>query len=250
MNWRIFVVCLSALATQDDLILDFATIYARFHSPIGEVNCGERCAPYNEYGVPFCCDTRHCVPTAYQAEWHYLQSHTDLWRLWQVDDLELMESLQTQTPEGQVLIVCQGHHNCQRHYRSITCRSFPFLPYITRQGEFIGLAYYWEYEDRCWVISNLQIVSLDYRREFIDTYDRLFAQMPDERQGFREFSTTMRRVFGRRRRAIPLLHRNGFAYKITPHNGRLRRVVVEKLPKFGDYRAAAEMPFPDELILE
>ena len=56
----------------------------------------------------------------------------------------------------------------------------------------------------------------------------------------------MRRVFGRWKRAIPLLHRNGKVYKVTPHNGRMRRVDVNRLPKFGPYRLAMQMPFPDE----
>jgi hypothetical protein len=108
------------------------------------------------------------------------------------------------------------------------------------------LSYYWEYEDRCWVISNLSIVSLEYRAEFIAAYDELFERMPAELDNFRFHSTMMRRIFGRRRRAIPLLHRNGGCYKITPRNGRLRRISPESLPKFGPYLAAAQMPFPDE----
>ena len=26
------------------------------------------------------------------------------------------------------------------------------------QGEFVGLTYYWVFEDRCWIISNMQVV--------------------------------------------------------------------------------------------
>jgi hypothetical protein len=56
----------------------------------------------------------------------------------------------------------------------------------------------------------------------------------------------MRHFFGRHRRAIPLLHRNGWIYKITPRNGRMRRVDTAELPVFGPYKIAASMPFPDE----
>ena len=41
----------------------------------------------------------------------------------------------------------------------------------------------------------------------------------------------MRDEFNKQRRAIPLLHRNGFAYKISTHNERMRRVPVESLPQ-------------------
>jgi len=228
--------------------IDYTDLYMRFHAPIAVLDCGERCAPYNELGVPFCCDTNHAVPAVYDSEWAYLQAHTDLWHLWSPDRVSDFNRLREQTPEGQVLLECLGHERCQRDYRALTCRAFPFFPYITRAGEFIGLSYYWEYEHRCWVISNLSVVTSEYRKQFIDVYDDLLEMMPEEWRNFRHQSILMRRVFGRRRRSIPLLHRNGAAYKITPRNGRMRRVPVEKLPAFGPYKIAAELPFPDEIV--
>jgi hypothetical protein len=231
---------------------DFAGLYARFHSPITALDCGSRCAPYNEKGVPFCCDIHHAVPSAYQAEWEFLQANTGLWRPWEADEFEeparqaAIARLQAQTPEGQVLIACLGHTRCQRGFRSLTCRAFPFFPYLSHEGDFLGMSYYWEYEDRCWVISHLEQVTPEYRREFLAAYDLVFERQPQERENFHRHSAVMRRIFDRRRRAIPLLHRNGGAYKITPFNGRLRRVPVESLPLFGPYKIAAAMPFPDE----
>jgi hypothetical protein len=233
------------MAENDNM--DYAEFYSRFQAPIAAFDCGQRCAPHNEWGAPFCCDTRHAIPTAYLAVLEYLERHSDLWHLWQAQQPDETARLRSQAPVGQVLIACQGNAYCQRDFRSLTCRSFPFFPYLTRQGEFIGLAYYWEYEDRCWVISNLWVVTPEYRQQFIAAYDRLFEHMPAERENFRHYSAVMRRVFGRRRRALPLLHRNGHAYKITPRGGRMRRVSLESLPAFGPYRIAAEMPFPDEM---
>ena len=226
---------------------EFAGYYAGFDAPIAALDCGDFCAPHNEGGAPFCCDTRHAVPTAYQNEWVYLQDNTDLWHLWQPEDPAEIERLQEQAPDGQVLIECLGARYCQRNFRSITCRSFPFFPYLTRQGELLGLSYYWQYEDRCWVISNLKRVSPDYISQFVAFYETLFERSPQERENFRYHSGIMRRVFGRRHRAIPLLHRNGGCYKVTPRNGRLRRISAETLPAFGPYKIAAELPFPDEL---
>lgn len=227
--------------------INFVDLYGHFNAPISEFDCGDRCAPHNERGVPFCCDTRHAVPTAYKEEWQYLEQNTDLWHLWEADSPEDTLRLQLQAPEGQVLIACLGHAACRRGFRSITCRSFPFFPYLDREGNFLGLSYYWEYEDRCWVISNLHIVTPEYRSQFIRAYDEIFNRIPEEQENFRSFSNTMRRVFGRRHRAIPLLHRNGFTYKVTPRNGRMRRIALEKLPLFGPYAVAAELPFPDEV---
>jgi hypothetical protein len=225
---------------------DFSALYLSFHAPIAALDCGAKCAPYNLRGVPFCCDTRHAIPTAYQAEWDYLQANTNLWHLWQGNASRKASSIRSSVPEGQVAIQCLGHRLCQRNFRSITCRSFPFFPYITRENEFIGLSYYWEYEDRCWVISHLSRVTPEYLGEFIHTFERLFKLVPAEQVNFRHFSTTMRRHFGRMKRAIPLLHRNGGYYKVTPRNGRLRRVDPGSLPKFGPYLIAERLPFPGE----
>jgi hypothetical protein len=229
------------------MITDFASIYARFDSPILDVDCGTRCSPHNDYGVPFCCDTSHAIPSAYTLEWDYLKANTDLWHLWDPDDLDESNRLQAETPEGQVLIECQGHLYCQRPYRSLTCRAFPFFPFITRGGEFIGLSYYWRYEDRCWVISNLDKVTIKYRNEFVDTFDRLFRDTPQELENFRFHSGIMRRVFGRAKRTIPLLHRDGKAYAVTPRDGQLNLATPESFPKFGLYEITVLLPFPDEL---
>lgn len=226
---------------------NFASLYARFEAPISALDCGKKCAPYNEHGVPFCCDTRHAVPVAYDEEWKFLQANTGLWHLWQGENAEETRELASETPDGMVLIACLGHLACQRGFRSLTCRAFPFFPYLDSEKEFIGLSYYWEYDDRCWVISNLQVVSPEYRQQFIDAFENLFAQMPPERDSYARHSAHMRRVFSRWRRTIPLLHRDGSTYKISPRSGKLRQVDAASLPKYGPYKITAQMPFPDEL---
>jgi hypothetical protein len=221
-------------------------LYSQFKTPIMALNCGEKCSPYNENGVPFCCDTQHAVPVAYDVEWDYLRENTDLWHLWHAEDREQQEDLEREVPPGMVPIACLGHSFCQRGYRSIACRSFPFFPYLTKGGEFIGISYYWEYEDRCWVISNLGQVSQEYLSEFIAAYDRLFQLVPGEVESYRYHSIRMRRVFGQRHRTIPLLHRNGNAYKISPRTGRLRKVSPSEFQRHGPYLIAEKIPFPGE----
>lgn len=227
--------------------LDFCTLYSQFQAPITEFDCGQFCAPYNEHRVPFCCDIRHTVPTAYRLEWAYLQKETNLWQRFQANNIEEIRRLENITPPGQVLLTCLGHQLCQRDFRTITCRSFPFFPYIDQQNEFIGLSYYWEYEDRCWVISNLGLITQDYLDQFMAAYDLILDARLDEKENYRHHSIIMRRSFGRRHRSIPLLHRNGQTYSIAPGNGHLTRVNPEKLAKFGPYQLAAELPFPDEI---
>jgi DNA-binding MarR family transcriptional regulator len=225
----------------------FATLYAQFHSPTTEIDCGKKCAPYNEHGVPFCCDTNHTVPTAYQHEWEYLQSATNLWHLWQGQDDNESRRLHSITPKGHSLIACLGHEHCQRDFRSIACRAFPFYPYISEENRFIGLSYYWKYKDRCWVISNLHRVCTKYRQEFIAAFEVIFERLPEEWVIFRYHSQEMRRIFAQQRRSITLLHRDGKNYKLSPATGKLRYLPLDQFPKFGVYKIAAQLPFPDEL---
>ena len=226
----------------------FDTLYKAFESPISNIDCGDKCAPYNKGRAPFCCDTMHAIPTAYRTEWEFLQQNTHFWHLWSVSNADEFVRISSKTPDDQILIECLGHTRCQRNFRTITCRSFPFFPYISKNGEFLGLSYYWEYADRCWVISHLEVVSLQYRAEFITTYEQIFASYPQEKENFRYHSSIMRRIFGRKHQAIPLLHRNGYAYKITPHNGRLRRIPMNKFQRFGPYQISSWLAFSDEVV--
>lgn len=231
-------------------IINFKDFYCRFNSTITSIDCGEKCAPHNDYGVPFCCDTKHAVPTIYDDEWLYLKNNSKLWHFWENPNIEESIRLKEETPIGQVLLECLGHHQCQRGYRSITCRAFPFYPYITLEGEFIGISYYWQYEDRCWVISNLGMVTKSFLDEFVNAYNKIFNTYPHELASFRYHAIIMRRVFGRRKRPIPLLHKNGYFYKITPKNGRLRKTDPTTFSKHGPYKITALMPFPDEEVCE
>lgn len=226
---------------------DFARIYASFDTPITAFDCGKKCGPYNQYGVPFCCDTNHMIPTSFHVEWSYLQYNTNLWHKWVDCEPGNTGHLESATPEDQILVKCLGHKFCQRGFRTITCRSFPFFPYITEEREFIGLSYYSEYEDRCWVISHLEAVQPEYVKDFVKAYDWIFKNITGEIDSFRNHSIIMRRTFGREKRLIPLLHRNGGTYSITPNDGSLEKVDPTIFPMFGPYKVAALMPFPDEL---
>jgi hypothetical protein len=221
-------------------------VIAKFNLPITTFDCGAKCAQYNEYAVPFCCDNDHAIPTAYIPEWRFLKANTNLWRPWQGEDPDETKRLTSELPDGQILIKCLGHKLCQRSFRSLTCRAFPFFPYIAQGNEFLGLSYYWEYEDRCWLISNLDTVTPTYVDAFVNAYDTLFEYIPDEFGNFRYYSILMRRIFGRQKRKISLLHRDGNIYLVTPKDGQLTHVDWAELPKFGPYEVAAMLPFPDE----
>lgn len=207
-------------------------LYAGFRTPIASVDCGQQCAPYND-GVPFCCDTCHAVPTAYLDEWAYLQDNTELWHLWEAEDPRETHRLKQEAGAPLVLVECLGHQHCQRDFRTLICRAFPFYPYIDARGMYLGLSYYWEYWERCWVISNLDRVSSAYRREFGVAFEKLFAFLPDAHRTFANYGAEVRQVFAQENSGIPLLHQNGHNFYVDPFTEALE--LADAYPRFGPY---------------
>lgn len=220
--------------------LNILNIYQGFNAPVVPLDCGQKCAPHNPGGKPFCCDICHAVPAAYHQEWEFLAPRTNLWHIWRGDECvenpENPDDLLADTPDSMVLLACLGPDQCERENRAISCRQFPFYPFVTSDYRFIGLAPEWEFFDTCWVLSNLAQVTSTYRQEFIQTYDDLFSIMMDEMDGYAAKSEEMRAHFAQRRRRIPILHRNGGFYLLSPGSERLSRVTPEHLPRFGVYR--------------
>lgn len=203
------------------------------------LDCGAWCAPHNPSGKPICCDICHAVPAAYHEEWTYLQSNTALWHAWRGDECQAYpedpQKLAADTPQSMLLLACLGPQQCERQYRALSCRQFPFFPYITSAQHFMGLAYNWEFEARCWVISNLGEVTTAYRQQFVQLYDDLFALWPLELAHYAHRSAQLRAAFIAQKRSITLLHRDGGYFLIRPLNERLRRIDPTRLPKFGPY---------------
>jgi len=220
--------------------MDFPNLYNRFQLPVVPFDCGELCAPHNPNLKPFCCDICHAVPSAYHQEWDFLAANTDLWHPWRGDECigshEDPWNLMAETPETMCLVACLGPDKCQRMFRSLSCRQFPFFPYITPDNVFVGLAYNWAFEDTCWVISHLDQVSDDYRVQFVQFYDHFFLKNPGEIRTYAERSFQIRSDFMALKRSIPILHRDGGYYLLRPINQRLRAVEPDRLPLFGVYQ--------------
>lgn len=221
-------------------MLDIRRLYDRFDTPVTTLDCGQMCAPHNPSGMPFCCDICHAVPSAYLQEWDFLREQTDMWHEWRGDEC-LAEpvdpaGLRAETPEYMLLLACKGPAHCQRSLRAVTCRQFPFFPYISADDRFLGLAYEWIFEPQCWVISHLEMVSAAYRSVFVQTYDAIFALWEEEFDSYALLSEEMRAHFADQKRRIPLLHRDGGCYLLSPASERLRRTDPAALPGFGPYR--------------
>lgn len=214
-------------------------MYERFDAPVTALDCGAKCAEHNPHGIPFCCDICRAVPVAYHQEWDYLRRSTDLWHIWRGDecpeDPTDPQVLQEETPEHMLLLACKGPALCQRDYRAVSCRQFPFYPYITYDYRFVGLAWHWDFEPLCWVISHTGQVTEAYRQEFVDFYDKLFETWPLEMESYAILSDEMREHFENSRRRIPLLHRNGGFYLVSPGTDTMRKVPPDKFPRFQPY---------------
>lgn len=199
------------------------------------------CAPHNPNGKPFCCDICHSVPTAYHQEWDYLQKNTNLWHVWLGDECPSdpvdPQQLQAEMPEHMCLLACLGPAECQREYRSMSCRQFPFFPYITADDRFIGMTYNWDFKDTCWVISHLGAVTPRFRMEFFRVYDVLLNVWPEDYDSYYYLSEDMRDHFMQIKRRIPILHRNGGYYLLSPKSERMRQVDPACLQQFGPYKA-------------
>jgi len=214
---------------------DFARLYERFSAPIARYDCGRKCAPLNG-GEPVCCSTKNAVPLVQKAEWRLLKTRTDLWKLFKPYD-GATRRIVKDLHHTCTAIECKGVAFCERENRSMACRAFPFYPYITRENEFVGLAYYWDFEDSCWVISNLAVVDAAFIREFVEAHEMLFEADKDEFDTFRQQAADMRRVFSRRNRYIPLIGRDGGYFKVLPKSGRIVPADPAKFRKHGPYKS-------------
>ena len=199
---------------------DFANLYDGFNASVSRFDCGRKCAPLND-GEPVCCSTQNAVPVVHKVEWELLKTRTDLWSKFKPYDYSTRMIVEELTSDC-MAIHCKGARHCERDNRSLSCRAFPFFPYLTREDAFVGLACFWGFEDRCWVQSNLQIVDRRYVRQFVAAYELLFAFDPEERRANWEESVSARAVFARWNRPMPLIGRDGEFLLVEPRTHRIR----------------------------
>ena len=212
----------------------YRRVYESFTAPVSRFDCGRKCAPHNG-GTPVCCDTEHAVPILDKGEFALLTSRTDLWRRYKPTDADGRAIVADMHVEN-CAAECKGAAFCERENRTMACRAFPFFPYITREREIVGLGYFWTFEDRCWVISHLEIVTPEFVRECLGAFETIFAEDPLEFDTNRDLSADMRRVFTRQNRVIPLVGRDGAYYVVEPRTHRIRPATPAEFPRHGPYR--------------
>jgi hypothetical protein len=217
---------------------DFATLYEGFDAPVSRYDCGRKCAPLNK-GSALCCSAQHAVVVVHKVEFEFLKGRTDIWSKFKPYDYSTRQIVDELTHDC-TAIECKGVAFCERNNRSIACRGFPFYPYLTRQKEFVGIGTYWVFEDRCWMMSNLEIVERTFVEQFITTYEAIFAKDPGEFQTYVDFSASARRVFSRWKREIPLLGRDGKLMIVEPSTGAIRPGKPKDFPKVTPFNSERE----------
>jgi len=104
-----------------------------------DFDCGKHCAPQNN-GVPYCCDQEKVTPVLFKDEYQWHRQRGGFWRKMPVktkSDRKLVE----ESCSYNVFAVCPGVQNCRRTSRSLTCRLFPFEPFLDSTGCVKGLVY-------------------------------------------------------------------------------------------------------------
>jgi len=225
----------------------FKELYQEFSLPLSGIDCGEKCGPFNDYGIPVCCDIKLVIPSAYYLEWEYLRAETELWHLWKGSGAIEQEELIQDVQPGQQLLQCLGHPSCQRSYRSITCRAFPFYPYLDRDGDLLGLAYYREFRDQCWIISNLTVVTAEYKEQFQRTFEKLFQRFPDTKENYLHFSSYMRGQVADAGENLTLLDFTGRVFRVNPISEQVREISYRDLENYGPFGIVKDLVFPDEI---
>lgn len=216
---------------------DFARWYEMFSAPVSRFDCGRKCAPLNG-GDPVCCSTQNAVPVVDRPEWDLLRSRTDLWHRFKPYDYATRQIV-GELSSGCLAIECKGARHCERENRSLGCRSFPFFPYMTREKEMVGLGVYWVFQDRCWLISNLQVVDRAFIDEFFAVYQAIFAKDKEEFDTYVTFSASCRRVHSRWKRSFPILGRDGRIIMVEPGTGRMRPRKAAEPPRFAPFTSEA-----------
>jgi hypothetical protein len=212
----------------------YRRVFDTFTAPISRFDCGQKCAPHNG-GKPYCCSTKNAVPILDQDEYALLRSRSDLWHEFtpiNAPGRKLVAAL----PRSCLGAECKGAEFCERENRSLSCRSFPFVPYVTKERLVPGLTYHWGFEHFCWVINHLEVATLEFVRECLAAYEAIYAEDPSEFEGHFDNSAAMRRQFTRWNRLIPLIGRDGSYLVVEPRTHVIRPAQRGEYHRHGPYQ--------------
>lgn len=213
---------------------DFASLYKDFESAPARFDCGKKCSPFNG-GVPFCCDTGWVVPIAYRPEWKFLQERTRLWHEFRPRSGSELKMVDEVDEKESVFVECRGVAHCERHNRSVSCRTFPYEPYFDAEGNLLGLMYNRVMEDKCYLVDRHRIVTREFIRSFLRFFERLIEKLPSEKELYMDQSRNYRRQMSRRKKPVVVLTPEG-PWRAAYREGRLIAPWTKPDPPESRYR--------------
>ena len=104
-----------------------------------DFDCGSKCAPGND-GVPYCCDREQVTPVLFRDEYRWHREQGAFWKKMPIKTKK-EKKLVEETCTYNVFSMCPGVESCRRTLRSLSCRMFPFEPFLDKKGAVIGLVY-------------------------------------------------------------------------------------------------------------
>jgi len=182
--------------------IDWGSLYRGFSAAVTRIDCGALCAKRNK-AVPVCCNNRRHIPLLFRDElrWH-IRHNGGMWRK-RTARTKLDKKQAAECANYLEYCLCIGAEKCRRAKRSLTCRFFPFEPYIAEDGVFVGITYMYRAAKDCPLIDNPDILPTKaYVRQSIKTWERIFKRYPAERELFYEVSRALERSQKRKRRGI------------------------------------------------
>ncbi|MFP6871011.1 MAG: hypothetical protein VCE91_17080 [Nitrospinota bacterium] len=213
---------------------DFTVLYREFQSAPATFDCGKKCAPFND-GEPFCCDTGWVVPIAFKDEWKYLEKKTNLWHEFRPRNSDEFDLIDEIDEDESVFIECKGVKYCERENRSISCRTFPFEPYLDTRGNLLGLVYNRVIEDKCYLVDRPQIVTKEFVRQYMRFIEKFFKMLPSEKELYMEQSRIYRNLMSRRKKPLVVLTEKG-PFEGAYREGKLLRPWTKPDPSESSYR--------------
>jgi hypothetical protein len=187
---------------------DIAYIYRNFDSTPVRFDCGKLCASKND-GVPFCCDSGWLIPVMFREEFSYLRGRTNLWRRFQ-PKTKHEKDIVAETDECTVFGDCLGHERCDRRFRSVSCRMFPFEPYLDLEGNLLGLVYNYRLGKNCPLVDKPKLVSKKFISDQIKMWKYIFNKLPSERDVYRDQSIQVRRYLSGKKKPIIIFTPKGY----------------------------------------
>ena len=97
------------------------------------------------------------------------------------------------------------------------------------------------------MISNLKLVSRQFRQEFRGAYQKVFSRFPESRDNFRRFADFIREEASKRGEEITILDFEDGVYYLDPITENMSSTDYAETKAYGVFEVSREMKFPDEI---